>query len=198
MLQPIRRHNSDTLALIGLGANEPAGDSAPAQTLVAALNMLPESRIEIDRISRLYRTPCFPVGAGPDYVNAAAALRVKIPPDALLARLHEIEASFGRTRQERWGNRVLDLDLLAFGDAVLPDPATQQHWRDLPPEDRRSRAPDQLIVPHPRLQDRAFVLIPLLDVAPDWHHPVMAQTVRQMCDDLTDDEIAGIVALDDT
>lgn len=76
--------------------------------------------------------------------------------------------------------RTLDLDLIAFGQTVLPDPATHGHWRDLPMEDQRRFAPDRLILPHPRLQDRAFVLIPLCDVAPDWPHPVTGRTIAQM------------------
>lgn len=76
--------------------------------------------------------------------------------------------------------RTLDLDLIALGDAVLPDAATQAQWRGLDPEAQRRLAPDRLILPHPRLQDRSFVLVPLADVAPDWRHPVLGLTVREM------------------
>ena len=76
--------------------------------------------------------------------------------------------------------RTLDLDLLAWGDSVLPDSATQDSWRALPPEAQVRAVPDGLILPHPRLQDRAFVLVPLADVAPDWVHPRTGLTVRQM------------------
>ena len=102
-------------------------------------------------------------------------------PVDVLAHFHRVEAQFGRARDKRWGGRTLDIDLLAIGNAVLPDAATYATWRDLPLDQQSQRAPDQLILPHPRLQDRAFVLVPLMDVAPDWRHPVIGLTVRDMC-----------------
>lgn len=150
------------------------------------------------RVSRLYRTPCFPAGAGPDYVNAAAVVtwRNVIEPAALLAAIHRIEAEFGRERLQRWGMRTLDIDLIAVGDSVLPDPATWKMWKDLPPAGQARRAPDRLILPHPRLQDRAFVLVPLADVAPDWRHPVLGRTIREMRDALSPEALAEVVPLD--
>jgi 2-amino-4-hydroxy-6-hydroxymethyldihydropteridine diphosphokinase len=99
---------------------------------------------------------------------------------SILARLHAVEARFGRKRAQRWGMRTLDIDLLAMGDSVLPDAATQDRWRLLPSEAQIGSTPDQLILPHPRMQDRAFVLVPLADVAPDWVHPRTGLSVRQM------------------
>jgi 2-amino-4-hydroxy-6-hydroxymethyldihydropteridine diphosphokinase len=142
--------------------------------------------IEVLAVSRLFATPCFPAGAGPDYVNAAA--KISFTPEgsaadalaSLLARLHAVEALFGRKREQRWGMRTLDIDLLAMGDSVLPDAQTQDHWRNLPAEAQIGTTPDRLILPHPRLQDRAFVLVPLADVAPDWVHPRTGLSVRDM------------------
>jgi len=78
---------------------------------------------------------------------------------------------------------------------VAPDRATHDRWRELPPESRIAHTPDRLILPHPRLQDRAFVLVPLADVAPQWRHPVLAVTVREMLAALPPGALAEVVPL---
>ena len=131
-------------AYVALGAN--LGDpTAAVLAAFAALANLPESRVA--RCSSLYRTA--PVGnlSQPDFVNAVAVLETTLPPESLLDALLDIEARFGRIRRERNGPRTLDLDLLLYDDIEL----------DLP----------RLTLPHPRLHLRAFVLLPLAEVAPD-------------------------------
>lgn len=169
-------------ALVALGANLPFAGEPPETTLRRAVKALSEEGLSVLAVSRFYATPCFPAGAGPDYVNAAAVLDAgaEADPASLLARLQKIESDFGRERTFRWGMRTLDLDLLALGDSVLPDVATQDAWRNLAPEAQARAAPALLILPHPRVQDRAFVLVPLADVAPDWVHPRTGLTVREM------------------
>jgi 2-amino-4-hydroxy-6-hydroxymethyldihydropteridine diphosphokinase len=174
---PLHQH-----ALVALGANLPFAHSSPPETISAALGEIVANGLEIVAKSRLFATPCFPAGAGPDYVNAACVIdSAALDPASILAVLHEVEDRFGRRRAQRWGMRTLDLDLLAFGDSILPDPQTHAAWAGLAAEDQVRRTPDGLILPHPRLQDRAFVLVPLMDVAPDWRHPVTGRTVSQMC-----------------
>ena len=153
--------------------------------------------LPVDRCSRLYKTPCFPAGAGPDYVNAAANIPLRQGQSAtdVLALLHKVEGVFGRERRQRWGMRTLDLDLVAIGDSVLPDVATHLNWLNLSPDRQHQIAPDQLILPHPRLQDRAFVLVPLADIAPNWVHPVSGLTVRQMLAALPQADRDAVVAL---
>ena len=114
----------------------------------------------------------------------------------MLQRLHRIERDFGRERRERWGSRSLDLDLLAAGDAVLPDQDTQTGWQTLPEEARARSAPPALILPHPRLQERGFVLVPLCDVAPDWRHPLLDATARTLRDALDSGARAEIAPCD--
>jgi 2-amino-4-hydroxy-6-hydroxymethyldihydropteridine diphosphokinase len=169
-------------ALVAFGANLPFDGAPPLETLFAAAEALSKEGLTLLGLSRFFATPCFPAGAGPDYVNSAAVFQSESEDDlaSILARLHAVEARFGRKRAQRWGMRTLDIDLLAMGDSVLPDAATQDRWRLLPADAQIGATPEQLILPHPRLQDRAFVLVPLADVAPDWVHPRTGLSVRQM------------------
>lgn len=180
--------------MIALGANLPFEGQPPEVTLRRALSALSEQGLRVAGVSRLFRTPCFPRGAGPDYVNAAAVLATDglATPAEVLDRLHRVEARFGRRRVQRWGMRTLDLDLLAMGSRILPGEAEFRRWLSLAPEDQARLQPEGLILPHPRLQDRGFVLVPLADVAPDWVHPVLGQSVRDLCAALPPAETAEI------
>lgn len=171
-----------TTAIVAFGSNLPVGESSPQQTISAAFSVLCDFGLELVSQSRFYETPCFPAGAGPDYVNAVAVMCYPCEWDAeaVLAVLHRVEAHFGRVRETRWGVRTLDIDLIAVGDTILPDPSTLRHWIELAPDDQKRRAPERLILPHPRLQDRAFVLVPFADVLPHWRHPLLGATVQEL------------------
>jgi 2-amino-4-hydroxy-6-hydroxymethyldihydropteridine diphosphokinase len=134
-----------TLAAVGLGAN--LGDAAATlRDAIAALAELPETTLL--RASRLYRTPAWGRTDQPDFINAVALLETSLDARALLDALLAIERRFGRVRVDgaRWGPRTLDLDLLVFGDALFDEAGLQ--------------------VPHPHLHERAFVLLPLAEIAP--------------------------------
>lgn len=184
---------SGTDAIVALGANLPAGDLCPADAVSEAMDRLDPADHGVR--SRLFRTPAFPPGSGPDFVNAAIRMSWPESADALLMRLHAIEAEFGRTRSARWEARRMDLDLIAYGEAVLPDLETQSAWAGLAPNEAAERMPDRLIVPHPRLAERPFVLVPMADIAPDWVHPVTGQSVTQMLAACPAEDRAGVVAL---
>lgn len=179
-MQPKRNTQPPALALIALGANLNTDTDSPAQTLKKSLLRLAEKGVSDIKTSRLFRTPAFPAGSGPDYANAAAGFRWSDTPEALLALLHEVETELGRVRAERWGARVIDLDLVALGDMLRPDAPTQAHWAALPPERAAQELPDRLILPHPRLAERSFVLVPLADIAPDWRHPATGLDIATM------------------
>jgi 2-amino-4-hydroxy-6-hydroxymethyldihydropteridine diphosphokinase len=89
----------------------------------------------------------------------------------------------------------LDLDLLAVGSRILPDEIVLKNWMELSPRRQLEEAPDQLILPHPRLHERGFVLVPMVDVAPDWVHPILGRSVQQMLDGLPDAQKAEIQAI---
>jgi 2-amino-4-hydroxy-6-hydroxymethyldihydropteridine diphosphokinase len=182
--------------LVALGANLDNEGVAPAKTMALAIQDIEKSGFIVEKQSRFYQTPAFPAGSGPDYVNAAIQLKAvpDMAPDAVLRALNQIEMRHGRQRLQRWAGRTLDIDVLGFGSLVWPDAQGFLAWSNLDPALQAKTAPDRLILPHPRLHERAFVLVPLLDIAPDWLHPVFQKTVRQMHDALPKDSIASVVA----
>lgn len=184
-----------TIALVALGSNRSSEEGTPAEVVEKGIAALGKSFEVIRSRSPLYRTPAFPPGTGADYINAAVCIETDHPPHAVIKLLHDIEAQMGRTRKKRWGDRTLDLDLIGVGDIVLPDAETHAIWRALPLSEQMTRAPDLLILPHPRVQERAFVLVPLADVAPDWEHPALELSVTEMLEALPTASKQEVVAL---
>ncbi|WP_233263046.1 2-amino-4-hydroxy-6-hydroxymethyldihydropteridine diphosphokinase [Cognatiluteimonas profundi] len=130
-------------AWVGLGGN--TGDPvAILRAAIVALDKLPDTRLL--RSSQLYRSPAWGPVAQADFINAVALLETSLDAPALLDGMLGIERAFGRERQERWGPRSLDLDLLLYGDRIIDVPG--------------------LRVPHPQLHERAFMLVPLLELDP--------------------------------
>ncbi|EBA16087.1 2-amino-4-hydroxy-6-hydroxymethyldihydropteridine pyrophosphokinase [Roseobacter sp. SK209-2-6] len=181
--------------IIALGGNLPLGETPSKDILEAAFLELTLLFGESSQKSRLFQTPCFPAGTGPDYINAVFTCFSELSPEEILQHLHVIEAKFSRSREQRWGMRTLDLDLVAVDDQVEPDLPTYQQWLDLPLQEQKVQAPKQLILPHPRLQERAFVLVPLCDVQPNWMHPVLGKRAAELCAELPKDEIAAVTPL---
>lgn len=179
-------------ALIALGGNLPSAKGAPKYTLIAAIAEISRRGLYVQLLSRFFHTPCFPVGAGPDYVNAVIQVSSDRLPGDLLVILHKIEADFARVRDHRWGMRTLDLDLIAVGNQILPDGGTYRRWQGLAMADQLRQTPDELILPHPRLQDRGFVLVPLCDIAPDWIHPVSGLSAAEMLAALPEAAVAEV------
>jgi 2-amino-4-hydroxy-6-hydroxymethyldihydropteridine diphosphokinase len=161
------------MILIGLGANLPSPrHGPPAATLAAALDALAaDGRVRVVGRSRWYETAPVPVSDQPWYVNGVARVATDLPPAELLARLHAVEADFGRVRSVRNAPRLVDLDLLAYEGRVIDGEGG-------------------LELPHPRLHERAFVLLPLAELAPGWRHPRLHRTVEELIAALPPDQVA--------
>ncbi|MBL4813360.1 MAG: 2-amino-4-hydroxy-6-hydroxymethyldihydropteridine diphosphokinase [Rhodobacteraceae bacterium] len=195
MSQPHSQGNVATSVWVALGANKHSPHGSPAQTIQAAVEEIAQYCTIAPQMSAFYRTPAFPEGAGPDYINAVVNFSTKIGAVCLIDLLYRIELNFGRERNGRWASRTLDLDLLSHGDSVLPSAEGYTYWRDLPLERQMVETPEQLILPHPRIQDRAFVLVPLAEISPDWRHPVSGLSAVALRDALPAAERALVVQL---
>ena len=154
--------------------------------------------MHVKRRSAWWRTPAYPPGSGPEFINGAAIIETKLTAEQILLRLHDIEAALGRVRVVRWAPRVVDLDLLGLDDQITPDRETVLSWMSIPEEEARRRAPDRLLLPHPRLHERAFVLAPLAEIAPEWRHPVSGLTVAEMLAALPPSALEGLERLETT
>lgn len=155
------------MILVALGANLPtARHGTPAEGLDAALSVLAKDGIRPVAQSRWYRSAPIPPADGPWFVNGVVRVESTLSPVWLMARLLAVEAAFGRRRSIAGADRPLDLDLLDYHGQVI-----------------RHEADDDgpaLVLPHPRLGERAFVLAPLIEVAPEWRHPVTGASAASL------------------
>jgi 2-amino-4-hydroxy-6-hydroxymethyldihydropteridine diphosphokinase len=154
------------MIVIALGANLPSSVGAPRNTLAAALGRLSAQGIRIANVSSYYVTKAWPDPADPAFVNAVARVETKHAPRELMAILHGIEEYFGRTRGKRNAPRTLDIDLIDYDGRVELGPPK---------------------LPHPRLSDRVFVLVPLAEIVPDWKHPATGHSIEALIGALPDD-----------
>lgn len=147
------------MIVIALGANLASRVGEPRDTLNAALGELVARGVRVVSLSSYYVTKAWPNPSDPPFVNAVAAVETDLAPRELLTLLHGTEEQFGRRRARKNAPRTLDLDLLDYDGRV-------------------EFGPPQL--PHPRLQERAFVLVPLAEIAPGWRHPANARTIAEL------------------
>jgi 2-amino-4-hydroxy-6-hydroxymethyldihydropteridine diphosphokinase len=155
------------MILIALGANLPSRAGAPDVTLRAALAAIERRGVRTGPVSHFYRTPAWPEPVDPWFVNAAAGLTTRLGPLQLLELLHDVEMEFGRRRSadvKKNAPRTLDIDLLDYNGKI------------------QSGRPE---LPHPRIAERAFVLVPLRDIAPDWVHPITQRSMDEMIAELS-------------
>ena len=156
--------------LIGIGANlsHPVYGAA-LETCKAALDQLENADVRVAARSRFFRSAPVPMSDQPWFINAVAEIKTSLDPQSLLAVLHEIEERFGRVRHKKNEARVLDLDLLTYGDIT-------------------SEETSGLTLPHPRLHERAFVLLPIRDLNAQWRHPVDGRSIDALIAQLAQDQ----------
>lgn len=156
-------------AIVAFGANE--GD--PLANITHAIKRLSES-FKIGKASSLYRNKAVGGPSGQaDFLNGVATFYVDVSAKDLMNKLLKIETDLGRVRIEKWGPRTIDLDILDYDGVAINDP--------------------DLILPHPRMMERAFVLYPLREILPDWKHPVTGISVTDAIAALSDADRAGIL-----
>ena len=164
--------NAHGKVLVGLGANSPGPWGSPAKTLKRALRELERRGITVEAVSNLYETAAMGAARQPPYVNQVALLATSLPAPALLRLLKQIEAQAGRRGGRLWGPRTLDLDIIDYKGMTL-------NWSGSRKTMARARV-RPLVLPHPQLELRPFVLRPLLDIAPDWRHPVLNLSAEEL------------------
>ena len=147
--------------LVAIGSNLPSPEFGPPRaTCEAALAELARRGLRVVKRSRWFESAPVPPSDQPRFINGVVIVETVLSPADLLALLHETERRFGRQRRELNEARILDLDLIAYG--------------------KLGRTEEPPFLPHPRLHERAFVLLPLLDVAPEWRHPVDGRTLPEI------------------
>ena len=161
------------MIVIGLGANIPSKCGGPAATLHAALATLKNRGLGILSVSSFYKTAAWPDPTDPAFVNAVATVQTLLRPVELLGVLHEVETEYGRLRSAPNSARTLDLDLIAYDGLVMRGAVN---------------------LPHPRLAQRSFVLVPLAEIAPGWQHPETGEPVARLLARLPDRDAPIVLA----
>ena len=181
MRGPYRQHRYEGVApqlnprskvVIGLGSNHGGAWGTPPETIAQALGEMRRAKIRVAAVSPLYVTAAVGSARQPPYVNAVALLDTRLPPEALLRVLKAIERRSGRRGGRPWGPRTLDIDVIDYGGQV-------RLWRQGQPAFAEAGA-RPLILPHPLAHLRPFVLRPLLDIAPNWRHPALNASAREL------------------
>ena len=153
-----------SIVYLALGTN--LGDRLA--NLRAAIEALP-SEVKVIAESKVYETPPWGYENQPAFLNMAVKCETNLKPELLLKRLKQLEVQLGREQSFHWGPRLIDIDILFYDDLILKS--------------------EPLSIPHPRLHERGFVLVPLADIAPDFIHPVLKKTIKELLASVDIDDI---------
>jgi 2-amino-4-hydroxy-6-hydroxymethyldihydropteridine diphosphokinase len=153
------------MILVALGSNINGPWGSPRQAVLNAIETLDQWPVHVMKASKLMETAPYGNPNQPDFVNAVVEIRTALSPDSLIRRLHMIEKTAGRIRGRRWGPRTLDLDIIDYHGLIRI-----QH----------GHVQKKLVLPHPGIAQRSFVLEPILEIAPLWKHPLTRQSAKVM------------------
>jgi 2-amino-4-hydroxy-6-hydroxymethyldihydropteridine diphosphokinase len=162
-LNTARKASLDEIGVVALGSNQPGEFDSSRDLLDAAVAALPGAGFNVVRTSRWWRSRAWPEPTHPDYLNGVVLVETGLDPRTSMEALKSLEARFGRVRSLPNAPRTLDLDLIALGRTVM---------------DRQD-----LVLPHPRAHLRRFVMAPLAEIAPEWRHPVLGSSARELARD---------------
>ena len=168
---------------IDLGSNLETENMNRLEILNKALEYFPMFSISLIKVSSFWESKSYPNKNQPNFINAVSEVQSILNPHQTLCSLKKIEIILGRIINSRWGNRVIDLDILAAGSLILPNLRIFDKWLKMPLQQQMNNQPNQLILPHPRIQDRLFVLKPLSEIDPDWMHPVLYKKPLELIDE---------------
>lgn len=184
---------SKKLCLLALGSNLSYGGMQPIDVIKAAIVALKDAGLDGVRVSAFYRTAPVPKSDQPDFINCAVTGWTDHNVMETLDICQSIEGLFGRDRAVRWGARTLDIDIINYGDQVYP---SLEEWHAVASNVSADTEMPKLVLPHPYMHKRAFVLKPLSDVVPLWSHPVYCRTADDLYSDLSVQDRAGVVPIE--
>ncbi len=179
--------------IIVLGSNLSSEFGNSAETLkkcVAELRSLQAIQSLLE--SKWYISSSFFDEREPRYVNVGVRFSTNLKPEDLLSFTSDLEIKYGRKRQRRWEPRTCDIDILLCDELILPTKLDFEKWLKLDFSEQIQLSPNELILPHPRLQERTFFLKPLNDLQPDWTHPFLEMKAKEMLDSLPPNELQNI------
>ena len=182
--------------IVVLGSNLSSEFGNSAETLKKCVDEIRSNPSIVSLLeSNWYISASFLNKGDPRYINVGIRFSTKLNPIKLLNFTSGLENKYGRKRRERWGPRTCDIDILLCDQQILPSKLYFNKWLNLNLSDQIKLVPNELILPHPRLQERTFFLMPLDDLQPDWIHPFLKVKAKEMLDSLPSHELENILDL---
>ena len=173
-----------------LGANMPSKFGDILTTLQMCVEYIKnEEPIDLISQSKWYQSESFPDKSKPTFINVGIKIISKLEPYQILKIIDEIEKGFGRIRKRRWDARVCDIDIIYCNKKIIPTRNILKKWMSMKIEEQLITTPRTLILPHPRIQDRLFFLVPLNELSPNWRHPILGKTAKEILDSIPQNEI---------